>query len=358
MKILPMQKPWLNSMPQHANLFAVLQNNIDMTREWALENHIILNGRYDLSDKKSPFMIDIGCHDMRYWGRAWEMCPFIRAKVHDINMINKKWDSFTSFTKDAIDEKLYVYVFVYTKSISLYQLNDDTHSLFISGYDDTRQVFLGSDYFGDVPKYDTCWIPYKEIEDSYQKKMSLDDATIHPRGFGGVCLWQYNPYGNAYTEGLTYDRWSIPRVIWRLKQLVGDIWSPEYMGIHPNMLSGLNVYDMVSRIILENTNDTHILYLVAIRIAVLIDHVKILEEIGLYMYNSFDVELGVHRLEIESVTRLLYKSRQLLLKTIMQNKEMKTRINRVSKIFFEIKEILSTYVDFLICELQLIDTNE
>jgi len=174
MKTLPLFPPLFLSYPQHAHITAILQNHIEHTSEWIIENYLTINCFMDKTKKYAPFIVEIGHvdRDNRFLARKWEECPFLKVKIHDDDLVQKKWNSLSSFAKDAIDSQYYVNVCIYPQSIKAYHLGAaELHPILIHGYDEEQKMLFCSDHFGSPPRYTSIWIPYSEIDESFQQKL-------------------------------------------------------------------------------------------------------------------------------------------------------------------------------------------
>ena len=157
-KQLIITKPLVTAFPYHADLFSVI-SDIPTAEEWIMNYLLQLRvnkiGVYDL-------FLDFATGDA---DNLINNCPFIKINAIERNQI----DNIIEAVIAAIDEDKYIYVSIdryYIRECDEYNICHMNHDMLISGYDKTKEVFIGSDFFVSG-KYETKEISFSEFRDAY-----------------------------------------------------------------------------------------------------------------------------------------------------------------------------------------------
>ncbi|WP_336783233.1 hypothetical protein [Paenibacillus illinoisensis] len=153
----------MDTMNYQGTLFSILSNEVRI-EPWLFSNFIQL--RYVLD-------WELYCYDNH--DIVVETCPFIKKYTVPRELVNSKWEFFSEFIKDCINNDIYIWCHLdrfYIPSQSDYQKKSHFHETLIYGYDDNK-IFIADNLANG--KYSTADCKYHEIEDAYNSVKSEYD---------------------------------------------------------------------------------------------------------------------------------------------------------------------------------------
>lgn len=124
---------------------------------------------------------------------ATKYCPFIIESFLDRNVYKNFGMSVTDFIKIWLDLKNYIYLVVDAASFTASKKESYfPHDIFISGYDDEKEVFFVHDFLFDL-RFSCVEIPYEEFEKAFHNLLPENDYINEANG--GITLWRFNEKG-------------------------------------------------------------------------------------------------------------------------------------------------------------------
>lgn len=171
------------SKPVTADLLSII-GNYYLGQRWFYFNHLEVECKINLKVNQSSnfdqysiyFVID------GTYGREWEKCPCLTRKKLRRQNINK------NILCNYLKRGYYIFVSIKVQEIKEYRFGrrDAMHPLLISGYDNKKNKFLCSDFFGYPAKYQSIWISCNSV----LKAINNYDATLHYE-FDVFEAWKY-----------------------------------------------------------------------------------------------------------------------------------------------------------------------
>ena len=160
-KILKFDYPLITSYPTHANMFTVLNNNVQ-SNVWFYNYYIQLFAR-----KNRP---EEGYVDF-YAPKPWITCPFIHYQRFDRSFVKIKWNSIIDFLIDAVDNDYYAFLYLngfYIPRYWSYNSLNFMHDTLVFGYDKLKEEIFTADFYGVETKYSTNQVPFENIQSAYE----------------------------------------------------------------------------------------------------------------------------------------------------------------------------------------------
>ena len=96
-------------------------------------------------------------------------CPFLSVNAFRSTLIDLKWDRFSDFARDCINQNHYVYTWTnrfYIRPCQNYNKNHFLHPILIYGYNDEERIFKAAGFFYGF--YNYVEIDYDEVDAGYQ----------------------------------------------------------------------------------------------------------------------------------------------------------------------------------------------
>lgn len=157
-KKLPIKYPLITSYPEHANLFAVLQNN-ENSLSWILNNYIQIY--IEIDNPLRPFF---------YRHFNFDICPYTDYQKIGRDIVSKKWNEFTEFVTDALEMGYYIFVYLdtfYINASSSYKKIHFEHPTLIWGYDSIKGTINTADFYKDC-KYIFTYDSFQNINQAFK----------------------------------------------------------------------------------------------------------------------------------------------------------------------------------------------
>lgn len=160
-------EPLMTTYTQHANLLAVLGTD-NRTYEWILSNYIQLYINRD-------FLLNWGDFYFQYPYeiRSVESCKWITTQKYTRKAINELCGGIINFALYHLKQNSYLNIMIdqyYIPGYYSYNEEHAHHDIFIFDYNDSRQVFLASDFF-DRTGYKTIEVKYSDFEKAFLSVM-------------------------------------------------------------------------------------------------------------------------------------------------------------------------------------------
>ena len=235
--------------------------------------------------------------------------------------IDKNFPSFTEFALHCINSDYYPYVFLnrfYIECSENYMKNHFPHQMFLCGYNDVQNTFLGADFFHGV--YEFKEISFENIEKGYQKY----SKTIKHNGnwhFPEVIMYGFKQIDWKFDfeilisslEDYLYERDSTK---------IFYYWFPQ--NVQKKLQYGLAYYKTLLQLLSDGIADIrafHILY----------EHKKMMNMRLEYLSNTFNYTNS-------EVSNAYKKFEEIAL--IMRNIILKCNFKKKDDCFYNIKEMI------------------
>ena len=340
--ILPLHKPVIQHNPANAYLFSIIGNEPD-EYAWIMNNFV--NMRYNIYTHYDDFFRN----DM------WYNCYHISENRFTQEFINQFFDDYFDIVKKLIDMGFYIYLYLNTRYIPVYnQENDCWHNAMIYGYDEDKGIIYLADFFnGKSFGTGTCTIDEFKMAYPYPEKKE---------GF------YYDLWNRAFRKKKDYEfQFNIKELYIKLKDYVEgvDINAPHYYAFDSNDMEDLEfdhfeegfdyvygnrVYDAICTDLIKGDLKVRSLHLILEFELLMCKRIRFLEENGYLKLNS-----GLYE-ESEK----LYKEAQIIRNLFMKydfagnfNEEKRQRI--CDKLML-LKEHEKAFIDKLL--VALLEHNE
>lgn len=186
---LPFTPPKVTCYNQHANLLAIISQT-DAYLPWFYNNYFQLQFTNDIYNKEVMARLDFEMPLL------FEACPFLEQQTMNRIFIGRLWKDASSFVRECIDNKYYVYITIDTFYIDCYsdfQKHHGQHPILIFGYDtDIDSVFVADNFSGG--RYAVKVIPITQFNQSY----CFDKANPVDLFMDGVTLFKYHNHNQFW----------------------------------------------------------------------------------------------------------------------------------------------------------------
>lgn len=321
-RILPVSYPTITSMPEHADLLSVLEND-KRTLPWIYNNFVQL---YMLKDINRPTPIFF-----RHF--LFEICPLIRYQRFTREFVSRKWKSLLPFIEECIDANWYVYLNLdqyYISHSIFYRKKHRPHPTMIFGYNQYDNSVAVADFYKNL-KYSFEYEKADEICMAYNCDVSLLD--FYDRRF------------NASQDVILFS--PINEILW-------DFNDEMFIGLLTNYINSTNSAQHLFSYDSIWLNDSNFSYGLSVY-DTCIDRIKYMIDSNSESFKGFHMfsTLRDHKVIMRNRLAYLYEKRKIaniafldsicsdLIDTlgIMQNLAIKYNFNREKDLLFRLAEL-------------------
>ena len=285
-KILPIEYPIVTGYPVIANALSILQARQN-TKNWILLNLMVPVFLYDEANGK--ILIDLG-GDHTPWNTRYlyDDCPYLTVYRYDRSWFHQQEQDIVSFIKWNIEHERYIYSDVCQKYVSEYHCDDPEklHDLFIYGYDDSKRIFFGGDFF-DKKKYQFITIPF----DDYQKAFESVEKQNLPHRIEQTTDIMAIAHRDLFNTWMAVDYEEPKCVLAILKERILEcLGKPNvnYMRFFDEKVAyGIHGFDLLQRYFQDKAfYEPQYSYYNCMCIQFLVEHEQVLSEICLHIIQS------------------------------------------------------------------------
>lgn len=336
-KILKIQHPIIATYTQHANLFAILQNE-SRAMTWLYSNYIEL---FASKDMKKFRWIDF-YFPMPYEIRPFEVCKWLDVQKVKTDYVNNEYADIVEYLISLIQNGFYVNLIIDYRFISLSNIwgknIDRYHDIMLYGFDTEKELFYCGDLlFDKAGRYSFCTCSFDELREAYyyeceNNQISYLNRSIYSYRIKKECDYTYN-LGNI--------------IYWLQQYYSGE--APEYwkgfnFADKAEVAWGINCYDEVIKDLEDTTEEIPDMGLLCI----LRDHKKMMVERLMFIQKKYP-EIQRYRFEYDE----MYKESGIIINMAIKYNLTRDKkiIDRINNKLREMQEQERKVLLPLICEL-------
>lgn len=178
---------------QKGRFMTMMLSQNESTLPWIYYNNMQICC-HKLNEKGQTFVLDICNSVAPFVTKEWDACPYIRDNSYSIERIREKYSSISQYIVECIVHNEYVHCCLNVSYITWYDKKryppNSMHDIFIFGYDDEKEEFMGYDYFSD--DYERKSIPFCEMENAILHIVECEGTGDYANGIHSFLLQE--PY--------------------------------------------------------------------------------------------------------------------------------------------------------------------